>query len=92
MIFNISLCAEEIILNIIQHAYKNKAEYYIDVMAVIHEGRLTVSVKDNGKPYNPLSQAKDMRGIGLALVSDACPEIDYKYMYGQNMAYFTWII
>lgn len=92
LIFNISLCAEEIILNIIQHAYKDKAEYYIDVMAVIHEGRLTVSVKDNGKPYNPLSQGKDMRGIGLALVSDACPEIDYKYMYGQNMAYFTWMI
>ncbi len=92
LIFNITLCAEEIILNIIQHAYKDKAEYYIDVMAVIHEGRLTVSVKDNGKPYNPLSQGKDMRGIGLALVSDACPEIDYKYMYGQNMAYFTWMI
>ena len=92
LIFNISLCAEETILNIIQHAYKDKAEYYIDIMAVIHEGKLTLSVKDNGRPYNPLSQSKDMRGIGLTLVSHACQEIDYKYMYGQNMAYFTWMI
>lgn len=92
LIFIISLCAEEIILNIIQHAYKDKAKYYIDVMAVLCDGKLTVSVKDNGKPYNPLTQRKEKQGIGLALVNDACSEIDYKYMYGQNMAYFTWEI
>ena len=89
-ILSSNLCIEEIMLNIVDHGGKRMSEHYFDLHICFLQGKLHISIKDDGIPFNPISTAIEQRRIGLSLIHGFCEKIEYKYMYGQNMIFLTW--
>ncbi len=92
MVNRICLCVEELILNIAQHGGRNISTHYLDVRITYGKDKVVVSVKDDGRPFNPTIVEEEGRQIGLRILNSFCPQLEYKYMFGQNVTYMTWKI
>ena len=91
--FQINLCCEELMYNIVTYAVNKDAEKHMfDVHIVCSEDTVSILLKDDGKPFNPVlntvSFNEDGDGLGLALVNTLA-DIQYKYMYNQNVVFLT---
>jgi anti-sigma regulatory factor (Ser/Thr protein kinase) len=91
--FQINLCCEELMYNIVTYAVNKDADKHMfDVHVVCLEYTVSVLLKDDGKPFNPVlntvSINEDGDGLGLALVNTLA-DIKYKYMYNQNVVFMT---
>jgi anti-sigma regulatory factor (Ser/Thr protein kinase) len=62
----------------------------------INKEGLYVTLKDAGKPFDPIKSGKmsdenigkeEYKHLGLRLVTNIIPDISYKYMYGQNTVF-----
>ncbi|MBR2183837.1 MAG: ATP-binding protein [Prevotella sp.] len=90
--FNISLCCEELMNNIVRYAVKKNPEHhFIDVHIRCTESVVSVLLKDDGRPFNPtlVETSEGIEHLGLRLVNGTNHNITYKYMYDQNMVYMT---
>ena len=79
-----SVCAEEFINNIIRHGHANS----IDLAASVKDDITRISIHDDGTAFNPVEavRSSDSRiGLGLTLANAFCKDIDYKYIFNQNM-------
>lgn len=79
--------------NIVTYAVNKDADKHLfDVHIVCHENMVTVLIKDDGKPFNPVIKNatinEDGDGLGLALVN-MLSDIQYKFMYNQNVVFLT---
>lgn len=83
---------EEILLNTIQHSGIEGNGHYSDLRMVKTAEIFTISLKYEGRPFNPLILNEDDRKIGLRILFGQIKDVDYKYMYGQNMMYLSWNI
>jgi putative MATE family efflux protein len=91
--FQINLCCEELMYNIVTYAVnKDVDKHLFDVHIVCHEDAVSVLIKDDGKPFNPVLKTvsfnEDGDGLGLALVNTMA-DIQYKFMYNQNVVFMT---
>ena len=91
--FQINLCCEELMYNIVTYAVnKDVDKHLFDVHIVCHEETVSVLIKDDGKPFNPILKTvsfnEDGDGLGLALVNTMA-DIKYKFMYNQNVVFLT---
>ena len=91
--FQINLCCEELMYNIVTYAVNKDADKHLfDVHVVCHKETVSVLIKDDGKPFNPtlttVSFNEDGDGLGLALVNTMA-DINYKFMYNQNVVFLT---
>lgn len=91
--FQINLCCEELMYNIVTYAVNKDAEKHMfDIHIVCHKDTVSVLLKDDGKPFNPVlntvSFNEDGNGLGLALVNSLA-DIKYRYMYNQNVVFMT---
>lgn len=75
-----ALCCEELIKNIAEHS----TAHFIDVRAMVADGKVTVSLHDDGAAFNPIDAA-DKEQIGLQLVRIATTSMKYDYLFNQNM-------
>lgn len=91
ILFKIRLTAEELLINIFQHSHKAGEHYFVDVILTEDSGKLSLAIKDDGKAFNPMISDAEENQYGLKIVRYACADMDYKYMFGQNMTYLTWI-
>ncbi len=94
-------CCEEMMYNIQEHATNQPDKHYFDVHTYIGDEKLTITLKDDGRPFNPvftyvqptkeqLLSGKDIK-LGLTLVNGLCKDINYKYLYGQNIVYLNFM-
>ena len=89
----INLVFDELLNNIITYAYDDEDEHLIDVHIRISEARLTVTITDDGKPFNPFeTQAPDtalsvedrpLGGLGVHLVRNVMNRVGYE-RHGQK--------
>ena len=91
--FHVNLCCEELMYNIVTYAVnKDLDKHLFDVHIVCHKDTVSVLLKDDGKPFNPILKTvsfnEDGDGLGLALVNTMA-DIQYKYMYNQNVVFLT---
>ena len=91
--FQINLCCEELMYNIVTYAVNKDADKHLfDVHIVCHKETVSVLIKDDGKPFNPILKTvsfnEDGDGLGLALVNTMA-DIKYKFMYNQNVVFLT---
>lgn len=91
--FQINLCCEELMYNIVTYAVnKDPDKHLFDVHIVCHKDTVSVLIKDDGKPFNPILKTvsfnEDGDGLGLALVNTMA-DIKYKFMYNQNVVFLT---
>lgn len=84
----VRLCVEEVMGNIIQYAKKGNKSQYIDLKIVANKDGIYAIIRDDGKPFNPLTVEE--KGLGLKILEGLCPKLDYQYSYGQNMIFMTW--
>ena len=99
-VFAANLAMEELILNIISHAYNDTGEHLIRVDLALREKRLTVTVRDDGREFNPaavpdapagnmtLADLEDME-LGLRLVKMSVDRIGYARIDGANTLTFV---
>ena len=88
--YNVRLCSEELLYNIVRYAVKKHPEHhFIDIHIRYAAPLVTLLLKDDGRPFNPLlySPLTDMEHLGLRLVNGATHDMTYQYMYDQNMVF-----
>ena len=95
---NIQLCCEELMYNIEEHATDDPEKRSFDVHIYLKGDEVTVTLKDDGIPFNPIFQyvkptkeqlLKSEIKLGLTVVNGLCNDMNYKYMLGQNMVYLN---
>lgn len=101
-IFNIRLCCEELLNNLIDYAVeKSKDKHFADIHIRLTDTQVSVLLKDDGRPFNPVFKNKELREknadtdyehLGLRLVTGESSSIHYQYRYDQNMVFLTFTI
>lgn len=84
--YHLELCCEELLSNVIRHAYTNDKRHYIDINVSLEGQKASISIKDNGISFDPLNQY-DQKKIGLTIVRGICNDIKYQRLSGQNMIF-----
>lgn len=56
---------------------------YADVRLALTDDGVTLSITDDGAPFNPIENRD--RGYGLMIANGAASSINYRYLFGQNM-------
>lgn len=87
---NVTLvCIEEFVKNIIEHGNA----HYVDVKVVIDGDNVAASLHDDGIAFNPTriieEENSEKIGLGLLLVKSFSKDLQYKYLFNQNMVTVT---
>ena len=93
--FSVHLCCEELLYNIVGHAVgKHIGKHFVDVHIRCTEQQISVLLKDDGRPFNPVLKETPtgVEHLSLRLVNGWSSTINYKYMYDQNMVFLTFCI
>lgn len=83
VIFKVRVIAEELMSNITRHSENKHKNAYVDVRLLITDDAVTLSITDDGTPFNPIENRE--KGYGLMIANGAANSINYKYQFGQNM-------
>jgi anti-sigma regulatory factor (Ser/Thr protein kinase) len=94
--FKLRLSIEETVENVVQYAYKDSIGW-MEVETNLDEKGflLTVTLKDAGKPFNPLEmpdpdisssvEERKIGGLGIFLCKQFMDEVEYRYEDGCNI-------
>jgi len=90
-----SIAFDEILNNIISYAYEDENEHEIEIDMDFKEGRINVSMVDDGKPFNPLGlnppdtslslEERQLGGLGIHLVRKMMDEVHYQRKINKNV-------
>ena len=94
--FNVAL--EEALTNIISYGFSGGGRHQIDVSVEFRGGELIATVSDDGKPFDPLSQAppdihasveeRKVGGLGIHLLRTLMEKVEYRRDGGTNRLTF----
>lgn len=97
--FEINLALDELFTNIISHGFNDEEEHLIHVACVNEDGKLTITIKDDGVPFNPTDapnpnlkcafKDREIGGLGIHLIRSYMDRIDYKRKGGKNVLVLT---
>ncbi len=93
-IFEINLALDELFTNIISYGFRDDLEHLVKIQIMRENGTLTLSVEDDGIPFNPL-ETKEIElpcniegctigGLGLRLVKKLTDRVCYEIFEGKN--------
>ena len=95
----IRLVVEELVINIVDYAYHDGADDYLDVETSLTEDQITLRFRDGGVPFNPLEQAppdmslpmrqRQIGGLGIFMVSKKMDTMTYEYTNNENVLTIT---
>lgn len=95
---SINLCCEELAMSLVKKNIDKGDGYFFDISIVEEEENVKVSIKDAGKPFNPVRSFDAPDGsemnledetLSLRLVNVLCKDLTYNYMYGQNAIFMN---
>jgi len=91
----LDMIIDELLGNIILYAFSEGSEHEIEITAGQVRNRLTVTISDDGIPYNPLlkdppdtslaAKDRDVGGLGIFLVRKMADEIRYQRRIDTNV-------
>jgi len=91
----INLVIEEAVSNIIFYAFNDKKKHVIKISISVEKGKLEITFRDDGIPFNPLDQKKPdinlpaeerpVGGLGIFLISQMMDEMHYSRDKNQNI-------
>ena len=81
----LSLCIEELGMNIIKHGFSDGKPHSIDIRILIKDDELILRVRDDCKPFNLLEryelirqqEADPGKNIGIRMIVNSCRDIKY---------------
>ena len=88
-ILHISHCMEELLLNYAEHSGKSQ-KAYMDISILCDRDAITLIVKDDGIPFDPIHAANEEVKAGLKLVQAFMSDASYNYTLGQNIVIMKW--
>lgn len=87
IINKILLCVDELITNIIAHAYTDKEEHAVLLETRIFDKYIELEIRDDGVPFDPTKQtrpntqlsleSRDIGGLGIHLVMTLMDKVEY---------------
>jgi anti-sigma regulatory factor (Ser/Thr protein kinase) len=91
----IRLVTEELVVNIVDYAYPDSGDDYLDVEIERNKEHITLCFRDGGVPFNPLDQAppdislpmeqRRIGGLGILIVIKKMDSVAYEYIDGENV-------
>jgi len=92
--FKLRLSVEEVVENIVRYAYAS-GNGFLNVSTSVSDGVLSITLKDGGKPFNPLEQEdpdvnaaledRQIGGLGIFLCKQMMDSVDYQYADNCNI-------
>jgi PAS domain S-box-containing protein len=92
---SVSIALDEMLNNIISHAYKGEKEKEIEVGIALSGNRLVVTIKDTGAPFNPFARKspdisasigeREVGGLGIHMVRNLMDEVSYQRQINKNV-------
>ncbi|MEE8350848.1 MAG: SpoIIE family protein phosphatase, partial [Rhodospirillales bacterium] len=89
------LIFDDLLNNVISYAYSDDSEHDIEVRMELAGERLTVTVTDDGAPFNPLNmeapdtglslEDRDAGGLGIHLVRNLVDDVSYQRRIDKNI-------
>ena len=93
-ITDINICLDELFTNIVFYGFKDDQEHFTRFTMNLNDNVLTVSIEDEGIPFNPLEKEnteipddlKDVRigGLGIHIVRKLMDDIHYERKQRKN--------
>lgn len=93
--FKVRLCAEEAVVNIVDYAYPDCRDGFIDVGTETADGCFILTLRDGGTPFDPLANPdpditlsadeRKIGGLGIFLCKQMMDEVSYSYLDGCNI-------
>ena len=90
-----NLVFEELLKNVISYAYRDDEDLDIEVKMESTGKRLTVTIADDGVPFNPLSagapdidaplEEREIGGLGIHLVRNLMDDVSYHRRIDRNV-------
>jgi anti-sigma regulatory factor (Ser/Thr protein kinase) len=91
----VNLVLDELVSNIIKYAYDDTREHQIHVAVAVGLDLLTISVEDDGKPFNPLEAVAPnldlpieewpIGGLGVFIVKSIADALEYRRERNHNI-------
>lgn len=91
----VRLVVEELVMNIVNCAYPDGGNDYLNVEAMRDEKSITLRFSDGGVPFNPLEkevpdtsapiEQRPIGGLGIYMVVNKMDAVDYEYTGGENI-------
>lgn len=98
IVMQVLLCVEEIFVNVTSYAYAPETGMCLVKLVTENndgEGKLTITISDSGKPFNPLlkedpditlsADERKIGGLGIFMVKKTMDSVDYDYISGKNV-------
>ena len=87
--FKLNLCFDELITNAISYGLDSSDQAALSVTLTVGDGAVTAVVRDNGRPFDPFSEAPDadtslrvedrpIGGLGVLLVRESMDDVSYE--------------
>jgi anti-sigma regulatory factor (Ser/Thr protein kinase) len=99
VIYDVRLTLEEVVSNIINYGFEDNYEHQISIEMNLQGETLTMKIKDDGKPFNPLEvkstnlekpfDEREIGGMGIYIVRKLMDNILYKREEGNNVLQLT---
>jgi anti-sigma regulatory factor (Ser/Thr protein kinase) len=93
-LYSTNLALEEVLANVIRHAYDDEERHEISVCLRVAGGRVELLVVDDGREFDPLSapevdvrvplEERQVGGLGLHLLRNLTSDIRYRRAAGRN--------
>jgi len=91
---SVNLVLDEIVTNLIEHAYDDVAEHAIRIRLALAGGELRIEVEDDGRPFDPLAapapevdaapRERRIGGLGLHFVRRSVDALEHRRVGGRN--------
>ena len=86
---DISNCIEELLLNYVEHSGRSE-NAFMDISLIRDRDGITLLVKDDGIPFDPVHTANEGTKAGLKIVKEFMNDASYSYSFGQNVVVMKW--
>ena len=93
-LYKINVLIEEIVVNIVNYAFKDTKEGIIDIEIDALSDKLLLKISDNGLPFNPLKakepdisaslENRNIGGLGIFFVKQIAKSLDYSFENSRN--------
>ena len=100
--FQLQLCLEEMVLNVINYGFEDGAEHeiHVDFEFQIDSRVITVNILDDGRKFDPLTEVpepnvdakledRSIGGLGVHFVRKFMDGADYRHVDGRNRLTLT---
>ena len=98
-VFEINLALDELFTNIISYGFNDSSEHAIQVRIASDDGVLTITVEDDGIPFNPSARAEPrmpatiedctIGGLGIYLIKNLMDDVCYRRDQNKNVLTLT---